>query len=891
MGEVYEAWDRELQISIALKTIRPRIASDAGVIERFKQEVKHAREISHPNICRVHELFGAEIPSPAPSDGATVRNARVWFLSMELLPGATLLEHLRSVGPFAPADALAITRQLVSGLAAAHARDLVHRDFKSSNVILVADGTARPRAVITDFGLSGKMLATGQHSGNHAGMGTPGYMAPEQERGGEVGPLADQYALGAVLCEMLTGSLPRWSAPHGPHGKLALDLPDIRTPGKPDGHVPGKWKAAICRCLESEPRRRFPQIGDVLNAIDPPGILRRPASIAAAAILVIAALIVGDFFWVHREAGCQICDLVQLTPDTDESESPAISRDNHTVAYSSDRADTGNLDIFLQRLPGGRPVRLTRDPARDGDPSLSPDGSVIAFRSERGGGGVYLVDAGGEGERLAVPRGRNPQISPDGKSLLYWTGDLDSGVASGRIFLQSLAGGPPVQLAPAFEDARFPMWSPDGRALVFSGCQSTGHGANQPSSTSASELTPARTLSACTEWWAVSLDGQRLVNTHALERLRSREIVLARPNVGFWYPDGLLFGAGVKGLSISLWAIPLDPATWEADGDPRQLLDAPVRDLSPSLSAARTIAYTRTSGALHIWQIEHALTPEQSRLSKLTEDAAIDGSPSVSEGGRWLVFARGRGSERGIWMRDNLSGAETLLFSPGLPTQSPIIDRDGQLLVYEQVEDSGPSIYARPRTGGAARRICSGCSLPTGWFGGDGWFFYRDGLPSAIRIANPRTGESRSVLAGKGASLSEATWSPATEHLLFTSATGGVKRIYAASMPRSSGEVTGPWIPIPDPGVSPDHPRWSGDGRTIIYTSNSDGFLCVYGWAFSPEREQVIGRPFPIAHFHNGRASIDNVIPRAFNLSVARDAIFLDLGEQNSTVWTGQLKK
>ena len=937
MGEVYEAWDADLGIAIALKTIRPRIASDAEAIERFKNEVKHAREISHPNICRVHELFSQELLTQnfasqnfasqnfasqellsqdsamqVPPDQAT-RGLKVWFLSMELLPGATLLEHLRTAGPLAPREALAITRQLVGGLAAAHAQGLVHRDFKSSNVILVPDASGSPRAVITDFGLSLKMLAPGANAGERAGMGTPAYMAPEQQRGGEVGPLADQYALGAVLCEMLTGSLPRWSAPHGPHHKPILELPEPRSAVKPDvplrlidgpsrntdgahpgaaearplgppNRIPARWKSTICRCLETDPAKRFPQIEDVLQALDPPSLLRRPAFLAVAAALLVAALIGGDRFWTHRSEGCHICDLVQLTPDTDESESPAISRDSHTVAYSSDRADSGNLDIFLQHLPGGRPIRLTHDQSRDRDPSLSPNGSVIAFRSERDGGGIYLVDAAAGSERLVAPRGRNPVISPDGKNLLFWTGDVDSGVASGKIFLLSMAGGHPVQLAASFEDARFPVWSPDGRAFLFSGC---------PATPAPAVAAPA-TLPGCSEWWAMSLDGNRVVNTGVLARLRSKDVLLARPNVGFWYQDGLLLSAGIGGLRNNLWSIPLDPRTWQAAGDPRQLLDNTARDFSPSLSATRAVTYTRLSGALHVWQIEHALDAGRSSSSRLTEDPDIDNSPFVADGGRWLVFARGWGSRRSIWIRDNNIGAESLLLSSGLPTRSPLINPAGNLMVYEQSDPDGPSLYAKTDIRGPTgqvKRLCHGCSLPSGWFNTDQAFFYRDGLPSTIHMADPRSGATHTVLEETGASLDDATWSPANQHLLFTETNGGVKRIFAARLPQATAKVTGKWILIPDAGVSPQHARWSGDGRTIVYVSNSDGFTCIYGWSFSPEKDQVIGRPFPIAHFHNARASIDNVFPRSFNLSVDRDSVFFNLGEQTSTIWTGQLKK
>ena len=113
--------------------------------------------------------------------------------------------------------------------------------------------------------------------------------------------------------------------------------------------------------------------------------------------------------------------------------------------------------------------------------------------------------------------------------------------------------------------------------------------------------------------------------------------------------------------------------------------------------------------------------------------------------------------------------------------------------------------------------------------------------------------------------------------------------MFAVHLPHSTAKVEGRWIPIPDEGVSVEHPRWSGDGQTIFYISNSDGFSCIYGQAFSPQNSEPVGPPFAVAHFHNQRASIDNVFPMARNLSVDGDSIYFNLGEQSSTIWIGSL--
>lgn len=133
MGEVYEAWDSELKERVALKAVRPEIAFNADVLERFKREVKQARGISHPNVCRIHELFSHEVGP----------KSRTWFLSMEFLEGVTLSDYIRHHGPMDSEAAFELLEQIVNGLIAAHDLGVIHRDFKTSNVMLVSPGPGR----------------------------------------------------------------------------------------------------------------------------------------------------------------------------------------------------------------------------------------------------------------------------------------------------------------------------------------------------------------------------------------------------------------------------------------------------------------------------------------------------------------------------------------------------------------------------------------------------------------------------------------------------------------------------------------------------------------------------------------------------------------------------
>lgn len=846
MGEVYEVWDCDLRERVALKTIRPEIASSPSVIERFKQEVKQARAITHPNVCRVYEVFSHESTS----------GDRIWFLTMELLDGTTLSERLRQNGPFAPKQALGLIEQMVAGLAAAHELSIVHRDFKSSNVMLVSTGSGKIRAVVMDFGLALTVMAAHQGESQASMQGTPIYMAPEQEHDGHVGFAADQYALGVVISEMLTGRRP--SRPDR-SGKVLLPAGSRLSP---------LWEAVIRRCLEFHPENRFRQVRDVTSALNPVGRLKR-ARITGA----VVAIIIGAAFliWIGNR-DIRIEGVAQLTPSTDNSGEPSLSRDGTIVAYSSDRADTGNLDIWVQRLASGRPIRLTTSPAEDVDPSISPDGRSVVFRSERSGRGIYLSDTAEGSERFLIPDGRDPRFSPDGGSVVYWIGDPDETVASGQLFVFSLADGSMVRLAADFKDARYPLWSSDGQFILFTGCR-TG---DQP-------------LPKCFEWWVTSRDGDRVQNTGALALLHRQQIQPV-DTLGGWDANTVIF-SGRRADKRSVWKLTVSQRSLLASGRPLDLTSGYASNVDQSSAVAENgmIAFSQLSAALHIWRVEHALS-SKAMATKTTQDVAFDISPYVSHDGHWLVFSRGTGTHHDIWIKDTQSGRESLFLASSLDKSSPIVDEAGETVAFEVSEQDSTSIFTVIR-GKVAGVLCTGCSKPTGWFDGNRAIFYQEGLPSKIKMATLETRDARVVLEAAQASLSEASWSPENQYLLFTAFNSGdKKRVFAVRFPKLTGRATGEWIPITDEEFNGDRARWSGDGKTVFFLSNRDGSLCVWGQHFEPKTGKVKGHPFAVVHFHNSRISPETVMPNSFELSVCGDTVYLNLGEVSASIWTGVLK-
>ena len=188
MGEVYLAENLRLQKKVALKFLSPELSRDGLSLERLRREARAAAELDHPNIARIHDM--------QEGDGRH-------FLVMEYVEGETLSERLAAGGKLEPGEAERIVAAIAAGLDHAHGRGVVHRDIKSANVMLTADGGVK----ILDFGLAQRPDAT-TLTQQGAVLGTLAYMSPEQVRGAPVDARTDLWSLGVVLYECLTGRRP-----------------------------------------------------------------------------------------------------------------------------------------------------------------------------------------------------------------------------------------------------------------------------------------------------------------------------------------------------------------------------------------------------------------------------------------------------------------------------------------------------------------------------------------------------------------------------------------------------------------------------------------------------------------------------------------------------------
>jgi len=247
MGKVYKVLDKEVNEKIALKLLKTEIATDEKTIERFRNELKFARKIGHPNVCRMYDLN---------------REGDTHYITMELVSGEDLKSTITRIGQFPIGKAISITKQVCDGLAEAHRLGVVHRDLKPQNIMLDKEGNAR----IMDFGIARSLKAKGL-TGAGVMIGTPEYMSPEQVEVKDVDQRSDIYSLGVILYEMVTGRLPF-------EGETSIAIAmkhksePPQDPREHNSQIPDELSRVILKCLEKDREKRYQSGGEVRSELE-----------------------------------------------------------------------------------------------------------------------------------------------------------------------------------------------------------------------------------------------------------------------------------------------------------------------------------------------------------------------------------------------------------------------------------------------------------------------------------------------------------------------------------------------------------------------------------------------------------------------------------------------
>ncbi len=244
MGRVYKVFDRRIKEEVALKLLRPDIADDPKVVERFSNELKYARKIVHKNVGRMYDLGEAE---------------GILYITMEFVSGEDLKAFIRRAGLLSISKTLVIAEQVCEGLSEAHKLGVVHRDLKPQNIMIDKSGNAH----IMDFGIARSLNAEGI-TDTGVMIGTPDYMSPEQVEGQDVDQSSDLYSLGIILYEMVTGRVPFHADSAFALGmKHKSEMP--LNPQTINPHIPGDLNRLILKCLAKDRKKRYQNAEEILS--------------------------------------------------------------------------------------------------------------------------------------------------------------------------------------------------------------------------------------------------------------------------------------------------------------------------------------------------------------------------------------------------------------------------------------------------------------------------------------------------------------------------------------------------------------------------------------------------------------------------------------------------
>jgi Tol biopolymer transport system component len=876
MGEVYRAHDARLGRDVAIKILPRECTNNPDHLARFEREARLLAALNHPHI---GSIYGLE-------ESAGVRG-----LVLELVEGETLADRIAR-GPIPLKDALHIARQVAEALDAAHERGIVHRDLKPANIKITPAGVVK----VLDFGLAKALAGEGANpdlsqsptatvGGTREGtiLGTAAYMSPEQARGQAVDKRTDIWAFGCVFYQMLTGR-PAFGRATMSDTIAAILARDPDWTALPPA-MPETLLRLLHRCLEKDVTRRQRDIGDARADLDDTREAPKASAAArttnrtrafvwAASVLSISAIAVTALLFTRlgrAPAGQALVTgtLEQLTFDGGLTAMPSLSPDGKLLAYASDRAGRGDLDIWVQQASGGAPLRLTQDPTDDQMPSFSPDGSQIVFRSERNGGGLYVMPSLGGDARLIARNGRSPRFSPDGKQIAYWIGSGRGQLSSAgaeQAYVQALAGGDPVRLLADFVAAREPVWAPDGRSLIVVGRRD--------------RTSP---LADSFDLWFVPLDDRPPNKTGAFD-LRDFRSAIDGFNVstlvlGPWTAKGLLIS-----LPGGIWSIPISPVSGRVDGLPTPLTFGTGLYVHPTTSADGQVVFAVAESPR---VVERApLNNDDPAVVLYTDSQTGPSRPSQTPDGSKLIYEREVPDFTEIWMKTGRDPDRMIARVAALPARAQLdetISPDGTRIGYTVGENADKSVgFVIDVAGGVPARLCEDCVL-FGFLSDSRRIISIENRSSRVRLIDTVTGDAKDILKANDRGFARTHASPNDKWLAFQR--GG--KVWVAPIKPDDPPPEASWIAIDDPATTGRPAGWSLDSKVLYLLLDTDGFRCLWGQRVD-EAGRLAGKPYAVRHFHHTNVQ---EFSTSYGNAITADGFLYGGGRLKANLWRLRLPK
>ena len=818
MGVVYKAEDTKLKRSVALKFLAPHLLRDEEARKRFEREATSAAGLGHPNICTVYEI--------SDEGGET-------FLAMEFIEGESLDAKIER-GPLTLKDALGFARQVADGLAAAHAKGVVHRDIKPGNLLVTPEG----RVKILDFGLA--LLTEGSKLTRlDTTVGTVAYMSPEQAQGMEVDYRTDLWALGCVIYEMVRGERPF----QGVYDQALVyeivnqepePLTSVRT------GVPMELEWIVGKCLAKDREDRYGRAEDMMLDLR---TLAEKLKSGGSTVLRTAAQTHAEPVGAQRAAPLQ--GSAEVQPGA-ASQAVSVASTGELVSKRNLRLPWALLSVtalallavlfvhFGETLPEAPLRRFAFTPPEgvlatfsSANVAISPNGKHIAFITAGSEGKLWVQDLDRQQPRAME--------STEGASEPFWSSD--SGfigfAAGGELKKVSVQGDLAIRVCELpgtlFEGG---TWSPDGEVIVFSSATprvlyevpSRGGTPNLLISPEESERSPGGPTGGIRRpHFLPSEAGARVLvfsfgsltdHTMMVQNLETGQRELLGPGtVPFYSPSGhIVYQSNVR--AYDLWALPFSLDTLRATGEAFPISE---NSRGPTVAADGTLVYLDSYGSGQqqlVW-----LDRGGEKTGEIGPVQKAIGYPALSPDGRLVATTASEGSNRDVWVHDIARGVRTRLTSAPERDFRPVWSPAGDELAFISSRAGNGDILLRQADGSGEEKVLAATpryEMLSDWSS--------DGKYLLYHLNDPETGNDLWYLERKE---DGSGWEP--HPFLQTPSTAVVPRLspdgrYVAYVSDESGQNEVYVQPFPDGGrrvtVSSNggtKVRWSRDGKELFY--------------------------------------------------------------------------